>query len=488
MVSIETLHLLIHSLTKSEKRYFKLSTSIQGGEKDYLTLFNCLDRHLQFTKELSRDLHENFTTSALETARKYLYKTLMRSLRQFGADKIVEDQLQALLSDSRILFDRGLIEASLEQLDKAKTIALKYEKFIYYILASRQEIQYIISQQFVGWDEAKLVEKQEKISELLRHELVIQHHASLYEIVSMRYWKTGIVRSRQETLRLNDLLLEEHQVLSSQNIESFESKQLHLQFQSAYFLMTDSPQDSLQMLYELDSLFQSHSHLWADKPLYYMHVVNNALQTMRVTQQYEKMDYFLGQMLSISTTSDTLKLTTQCQVIENQLHVAVNTGNYQQASQLISHNQDLIEKDLYRLPLQIQVQLKLSIARVYYHLGNYSEALRIINQILNQPTRSLSRILYVSCRLMNLMIHVALENRDYIHYELRSIELRLKRQKTGFRVEQLFLKTLRHWLKNNPLKQFSRQFSLLKRDPFERQVILELGLEEWFSKVDAPSG
>ncbi|GAB3283924.1 hypothetical protein GCM10027347_60750 [Larkinella harenae] len=483
MLSIPTLHVLIHSLTKSEKRYFRLSTTIQGGEKSYLKLFDCLERNSQFTEDVSRELNANFTPASLETSRKYLYKSLMKSLRQFSAEQVIEEQLMALIGDSRILFDRGLIDASLEQLDKAKTIALKYEKFIYYIVAARQEIHYIVSQQFVGWDEAKLVEKQEKIAELLRHELAIQHHASLYEILSMRYWKTGIVRSRQETLHLNDLLLEEHQVLSSQTIESFEAKQLHLQFQSAYFLMTDNPQDSLQMLYELDTLFQRHSHLWADKPVYYLHVINNALQTMRVTQQYEKMEYFLGQLLSLSTSSEILKLTAGFQVIDNRLHVAISTGNYQQASQLIRDNADFIEKEASKLPLHIQVQLKLSMARVYYHLGNYREALRIINQILNQPTRSLSRMLYVSCRLMNLMIHVGLDNRDYIYYEVKSIEVKLKRQKTWFRVEQLFLKTLRHWLNNKPLTPFSKQFSLLKNDPFERQLLLEVGLEEWFKKI-----
>ncbi len=43
MYSIEHLFSLVKSMSKSEKRYFRLTTDLQQGEKGYLSLFDILD-------------------------------------------------------------------------------------------------------------------------------------------------------------------------------------------------------------------------------------------------------------------------------------------------------------------------------------------------------------------------------------------------------------------------------------------------------------
>ncbi|GAB3221377.1 hypothetical protein [Spirosoma arcticum] len=480
MLPISVLHPLVQSLTKSEKRYFRLTTTLQQGDKAYLRLFDCLEHHELFTENLKQELNTLFPATTLEPARKHLYQVLMRSLRQFESDKSVEERLMNLIQDSLILFNRGLIDVSFEQLEKAKTLSLKHEKFLFYIMAARQELQFVIRQQFGGWDEFKLIEKQERIRELLEHEITVLQHASLYEVLLLRYWKTGGVRSLQESVRLNDLLLEEHQVINSQRLESFESKQLHLHFQSTYFLMTDDPEGSLRVLHELDDLFQRHVQLWADRPVYYIHLLNDILQTLRGTEQYDKMDYFLERLRNVSMPSESLLLSVTYQILEHRLHIAVNQGNHHAALQIYNEHRDVLKRGMPRLPIQIQVQLNLTIARIHYCQGDYAGALVVINQILNRPTRSLSHILYISCRLMNLMIHVALDNRDYLYYEIRSIERKLKNEKKWYRVEEFVLRLLKQWLKNKPLKSFRNQSILLLEDPYERQLILESGLEDWF--------
>lgn len=54
------------------------------------------------------------------------------------------------MQDSTILYNRGLVKASLSQLEKAKALALKHEKFMFFVLAARQELQFTIRQHFVG--------------------------------------------------------------------------------------------------------------------------------------------------------------------------------------------------------------------------------------------------------------------------------------------------------------------------------------------------
>ena len=45
------LHSLIKSLTKSEKRFFKLNSSLQSGDKNYLKIFDFVEKQKKYNEE-----------------------------------------------------------------------------------------------------------------------------------------------------------------------------------------------------------------------------------------------------------------------------------------------------------------------------------------------------------------------------------------------------------------------------------------------------
>ncbi len=259
MFSMDILTSLIRAMSKSEKRYFRIMSAMQKGEKSYMLLFDTLEKNSVLHEDAAAELRRQYPGTSIEPARKHLYRVLMKSLRQYESGKDVETQLMNLLHDSRILYNKGLINQSFEQLERIKRLALSQEKFIHYILAARQELQYLVRSQFAGINEYQLIEKQKQIKELLEQENKVSHYSMLYEILLLRYWKNGIVRNQQEITQLNDLLLEEYQLLNAQGPKSFEWQQLHLHFQSTYFQMTGNPEGSLNVFYELDTLFQKTS-------------------------------------------------------------------------------------------------------------------------------------------------------------------------------------------------------------------------------------
>lgn len=483
MTSISSLFSLVHSLTKPEKRYFRLSVSLQRGEKEYVKLFDLLELHQNFGSALKKDLNGLFPGSSVEPARKHLYRVLMKSLRNIQMEKQVEVRLMNLVQDSTILFNKGLVNESFQQLHKAKSMALKYEKFTFFILAAQNEIKHLIQLQFIGVDENTLIKKQEEINKLQGQLSTIHQHASLYELLLIRFWKSGTVRSLRESTQLNDLLLEEHMILNSQQSQSFESQQLHLQFQSVYFLMTGDPEGSLKVSYDLDKLFQQNAHLWADNPLYYVHFLNGILHNLRRMQHYEEMTFFLQRLNATAGISGSFALSIEYQVFEHELHRAVNQAQQAQALALIQQRSPLLDKEIDQLPIHIHAQLCLTIARAWYSAGAYSTALKYINRALSQPSNSLNRLLYVSCRLMNLLIHLALENTDYLHYEIRSSERKLKAEHSWYKVEQLVFHQIKQWLRNRSVNVTPEQLLPLLEDPFEKQLILELGLEEWVLSI-----
>ena len=484
MYSIDTLFALVQSLTKSEKRYFRLCSDMQKGEKSYLQLFDFLEKQPTLDRTLAEDLRKLFPGTSIEPARKHLYRALMKSLRQYDADKEVEVRLMNALHDSRILYQKGLVKASLEQLDKIKAQALRLEKHMLYILAARQELQYLAHLQFIEVNEDQLIEKQNKIKELLEQELRLSQYASLYEVLLLRYWKQGVVRSQQEVTELNDLLLEEYQILNRPGEMSFKLQQLHLHFQSTYFQMLGNVKSSLGVFYDLDDLFQRHELLWKDAPLYYVYVLDGILSDLRWMEQYHDMDFFLNRLQEISA-SESLDALVRCKVLEHQLKRCVDQRQFEEAGALLTEHTLALKRDIPQIPFQMRSHLQYTIARVWLCLGEYSKALRLINSELNLPstlTDQSSRTIFL---LLNLQVNALMDNTDYLLYAMRSMERKLKSERKLFGVEQLLLTILKRWLAFKPLKGYHEKLEALADNPYEKRLITELCLGEWLGRIKA---
>lgn len=483
MQSLEALYSLIRSMTKSEKRYFQLMTEMQKGEKSYWALFDYLDRHRVYDPKVVEGLKQKFPGNTIEASRKHLYKVIMKSLRQFDSDKDVETRLMNLLQESRILYNKGLIKLSIDQLGKIKTIALEHEKFFYYILAAKQELKYLVRSQFSGIDEYQLLEKQKSISEFIEQESRIHQHAMLYEVLLLRYWKNGIARSQQEATMLNDLLLEEYQLLNSPGQKPFELLQLHLYFQSTYFQMTGNARESLNVFYELDALFQKHQNLWKDSPIYYFHLLDGILFDLRWMDRYEDMNFFLGRLKAISASADSLSGLINLRVLEHELNRFVDKSKFREAQSLLDKHGPSLRLDDSSFPFHIYSRFNFAVARVLLGTGDYSSALKIINRVLNHSTASMNHSQYVMFQLINLQVNALLSNVDYLYYAVRSVERKLKGERRLHGVEQLIISILKRVIAYKSLKGFNEKIEALEQNPYERQLIKELSLKQWLQRL-----
>ncbi|MBT1711992.1 hypothetical protein KK062_27365 [Fulvivirgaceae bacterium PWU5] len=474
---------IVQAMSKSEKRYFKMVSELQKGEKSYLTLFTILEKHTMPDDDLANEVRKSFPGQTVEPARKHLYRVLMKSLRQFDTEKDVETRLSNLLQDSRLLYNRGLLKLSFDQLEKTKTLALQREKFMYYVLAARQELQYLVRSHFEGLDEFELLEKQKRITELLEQQTKIEQHSTLYEILLLRYWRNGMVRSQQEATRLNDLLLEEYQLLNGPGRKPFELQQLHLHFQSIYFQMTGNPEGSLPVFYDLDALFQQNHELWKGAPLYYFHLLDGVLYDLRQMQRYEDMQFFLQRLQSLHEEGGGLNVVLTYKTLEHELNVFADRRLFDEGLMHMKTFEERWQREASQLPLHMHAQLLFAGARILVGVKDYSAALKLINIALNQLTSAMSQAQQSMFQILNLMVNTLLNNVDYLQYALRAAERKLKSDRKLFGVEQLMLSFLKKWIAARSFPEFNDQLHALQQNPFERQLINELALAEWYDRV-----
>jgi hypothetical protein len=100
---------LIQSLSKSEKRYFKLFTGLQTGEKGYLRLFDAIDKLGDYDEKKIRKIFEGEDfLKRLPAVKNYLYGQILKSLRVINSGNTVDSQLREMMEDAAILYDKCL--------------------------------------------------------------------------------------------------------------------------------------------------------------------------------------------------------------------------------------------------------------------------------------------------------------------------------------------------------------------------------------------
>ena len=194
----ENLFILVKSLSKSEKRQFKLYAGRVEANQNakFLHLFNILDRAKTYDER--EILKKNFVTKQqLSNLKAHLYRQILVSLRMNPSIQNARMQIREQLDFATVLYQKGLYKQSLKILEKAKSIAYGFEEK--YLAFEIVELEKVIESQYITrsmsnraeqliQDASNLSEQNELCSQLSNLSLQI------YE----RLIKAGYVKSDSE--------------------------------------------------------------------------------------------------------------------------------------------------------------------------------------------------------------------------------------------------------------------------------------------------
>lgn len=116
---------LIQSLTKAEKRNFKLYIRRlqKEGEVKFFQLFAILEKSEDYDEALLRKQLKIRTPHQLSNLKRNLYQHILTSLRLIRIKQDLDIQIRELINFAQILYGKGLYLQALSILDKAKTRA-----------------------------------------------------------------------------------------------------------------------------------------------------------------------------------------------------------------------------------------------------------------------------------------------------------------------------------------------------------------------------
>ena len=127
---MDSLFQLIKSMTKSEKRNFKLYANriANGKESKFIQVFDCIDRMNVYSEELILKRAKEVKPSQLPNLKAHLYKQLLTSLRLTQVNHDITINIREQIDHAKVLYNKCLYLQSLKILEKSKILAGKYER------------------------------------------------------------------------------------------------------------------------------------------------------------------------------------------------------------------------------------------------------------------------------------------------------------------------------------------------------------------------
>jgi hypothetical protein len=487
MLKIDALVFLVNSMTQPEKKAFKLSTQRINLVPSYVSLFDIIAKDRNISVDSIRLQFQAMNKAAsFDATVKYLYKVILDILLELRKEQDSYYLLFNLIMKARILFEKSLFEECFGLLHKVIADAKRHENYYALLLASKLELEYLLALNFPLVDEKALLNKHYKINEILSIIRKINEQASLYELLKYRVVLLGNVRSQQQKLNLNDLVVSEMSILASSNIENFEINKLHQLFQANYLISVGDYKSALRSYMELSALFEKNKHLWNNPPIYYLLTIEGVLDSLRSIRNYEGMTYFIEQLKKMESPSVNFNANVKCLIFLYELFPFLDNGDFLASTTLLEQNQENLYNKMNLLNLTRQAELSLYAALIYFGKKDYKKAHKYLSMIMLKGKNYYYMPLYRTIRLVNLMILYELGDFNLISYETRSIKREMKDYDKGYQMEKTMLNFLNK--QNIPATQRKREIvwakvsgemELLRHDIYEQQVLRIFDFTAW---------
>ncbi len=432
---------LIKSMSRNEKRYFKLG-GIQDGSTNYLLLFRVIDEQVVYNEaEIKEKFKEEKFVQQLHVTKNQLYNLVLKSLRTFHEKKSIDHKLNNLLLEATLLKERGLYAQSEKHLKKAKKLAEKYEKHLILLAIRKREVENILH--FRGKELEKEVHQVFDQADESLHLINREYKCLRLQYGMMALYKKGIRFSQTDfDKQLNSLA--QHPYLDSlpEKACTFRTEYSHLHAKSLYALMLGDILKTNYLLRQIVKLWESYPHyIKAFRRNYKVYLINY-LQSCHVVANYNDFPNYLDKLKKLPSASVFEEVETFRNVSSLELLYYMNTMQYSKAIKLLPK----IKKDLQKYDLQIDnaqvITLRYNIMVLLFATENYNESLDWLYEITEAPKTEVRSDLYRSCLIFQLVIQYELGNYQILEYLLASVYKKLNRGKKYRPYEKSMIKTL----------------------------------------------
>ena len=485
----DSLFTLVKSLSKSEKRQFKLYVGRLDNNADskYLQLFNLLDKMPQYNEGeiITKNIVKKQQLSNLKA---HLYKQILISLRLSPAHQNIRVQIREQLDFATVLYQKGLYQQSLRLLEKAKHMAITNdEKNVAYEIV---EFEKVIETQYI----TRSMDTRAEVLSLEAEKLSKQNmQVSKLSNLSLRLYglmlKMGYVRSDEER-QFVTTYFKEHMPVHDVNDMSFGEK---LWLYKAHLWYSFLVQDFLSC-YRYASryveLFEEDPKMIVNNPVFYLkgnHYLMESLFYLKHHTQFENVLHKMEERINEASfpTGDNLEILEFLYLYSNKLNLKFMMGDF-------TINDGLVEKiikELNKLGKRLDehhvMVFYYKIASLYFGAGEHKKCITYLEKIIENKSLRMREDLMCFARILNLVAHYEAGMDYHLESLLRSTYKFLIKMNDLHEVQKEMIKFLRNLGDIFPgelkvrFKELRKRLEVFEDDPYEKRAFLYLDILSW---------
>lgn len=491
--NLNQLEVLIQSLTKAEKRHFKLYARRTFGDKDkkFLTLFDLMDRSGKLTQTQLEKKLPGTRGSALSNLKAHLHEQLLISLRLLHHNE-PSIRIDELVSFARVLYVKGLYLQSLEQLRRARIIAtnIQNDQALYTIIEMEKRIELFYVTES-GYDRARdIVETNVTIRKHLEYR---DDWSNLALMLYDYYLKFGHVKNERQYIKVEQYFDAEVAKIHAAEASTQGAIYRHMAYTWFHFITQNFVlcyKNACSWVNEM----RAHPHLLKEDPILYLKGIHNILSALFYSNKPTQFDEHYEILIDYLNEHDGVfdkntSITANVYRYIGGLNQRFLNGNFRDNEQFVEEIEQWLEVNYDYLD-QNRIQIfYYKIACMYFGADDFKNAIKYLNKIIHSSNKESHLKQDVQCfsRILNLVSHYELGNDELVEYQLKSTYRYLIKYGDLQQVQKLIIDFIRKSVYMNRTEmaphfsELKTQLEAIFNDPYEQRPLLYLDLISWLS-------
>ena len=492
---------LINSLTKAEKRNFKLYVNRLQSKSDvkFVQLFDVVDKLKKWDEIIILKKLPSIKKSQLANLKRHLYKQILISLRLIHIQKNVDIEIREQIDFARILYGKGLYIQSLKLLDRIGQIAMENNQDLLHL--EILEFQKVIEERHITRSRQTANKVESLIEASYQRSKVIQNSSKLTNLkieIHGFYIQYGHVKNEKDVFIVKELFRKRLREIKIEGLTFFERVYLHQCYVWYYYIMLDF-EKCLSDAQKWVNIFEKNPLMKKEEPDLYMrggHYLLTCLFNLKRLKEFERgLKIFQkfgekneGEMKVVSKIIHFLYFS-MAKLDKHYLE-----GSFKEGIEFVPNILKKIDEfQLHLDPHRILV-FYYKISFQYFGNEDYDTMIDYVNAIINMEVGQLREDLQGYARLIQLIGHYELKNFELLDYLAPSTYRFLEKMEELNEVQKATLTFLKKLIKDRNIGhrelfiEFRTTLHQLSKDPHSRRALLYLDLIPWVeSKIQKKS-
>ena len=485
----DVLFTLINSLSKSEKRQFKLYVGRLEGSanSNFIALFNIMDKSSTYDELLILE-KTNIKKQQLSNSKAHLYKQLLVSLRLNPQHQNIRSQIREQLDYATILYNKGLYKQSLKILDKAKNTAIENEEnnLAYEIV----EMEKVVESQYI----TRSLNNRADLLSLQAKELSVRNvMTSKLSNLSLQLYswllQNGYAKS-SEDIEIVTKYFENHIPKYLISELGFKEKLFLYKAYLWFSLITQDFVSSYRYSQKWIDLFDEYPKMKEVNPVFYLKGYNYLLESLFMLKYTKKFKEVLADFSSdIEKKNFLLNDNTEAMASvyynQNKLNANFLDANFSEGIGYIPTVLKEIKRYINKIDAHHIMVYYYKIGCMYFGVSDNENCILYLNKIISNKELAMREDLLCYARVLNLVAHYEAgidENIDTLIKSTYKFLIKMDNLHIVQKKMMQFLRSLTDMYPSELKSAFKKLHSELKvyeNHPYEKRSFLYLDIISW---------